>query len=107
MRPLILVAAAAALTLGACRKNDQADSGPQPDQGLTAENIVSNDVTAIDAVTADAANMAADVDYSESLDLLSNNGSDAADPATAKRAARPKPAAPAPGTSSETATNAQ
>ena len=33
------------------------------DESLTAENIVSNDVTAIDAVTGDAANMAADVDY--------------------------------------------
>ena len=32
------------------------------DENLTAENIVSNDVTAIDAVTGDAANMAADVD---------------------------------------------
>ena len=33
------------------------------DENLTAENIVSNDVTAIDAVTGDAANMAADVNY--------------------------------------------
>ena len=36
------------------------------DENLTAENIVSNDVTAIDAVTGDAANMAADVELHSS-----------------------------------------
>ena len=61
MRALILVAAAA-LSLAACKNNDQHDNTANVDENLTAENIVSNDVTAIDAVTGDAANMAADVD---------------------------------------------
>jgi hypothetical protein len=38
------------------------------DENLTAENIVSNDVTAIDAATGDAANMAADVNYLDTRD---------------------------------------
>ena len=80
MRALMLVAAAA-LALGACRNNDQTDNNQNIDENLTAENIVSNDVTAIDAVTGDAANMAADVDYSNladnSLDNMLNEGSDA------------------------------
>ena len=53
---------AAALALSACGNNDQTDNTQNVDENLTAENIVSNDVTAIDAVTGDAANMAADVD---------------------------------------------
>jgi hypothetical protein len=61
MRALILVAAAA-LSLTGCKNNDQHDNTMNVDENLTAENIVSNDVTAIDAVTGDAANMAADVD---------------------------------------------
>jgi len=60
MRVLLLLAAAAALA--SCGNNDQTDNTQNIDENLTAENIVSNDVTAIDAVTGDAANMAADVD---------------------------------------------
>ena len=62
MRALILIAGALALPLAACGNNDQTDNTANVDESLTAENIVSNDVTAIDAVTGDAANMAADVD---------------------------------------------
>ena len=58
--PLLLLAAV--LGLSACKNNDQHDNTMNVDENLTAENIVSNDVTAIDAVTGDAANMAADVD---------------------------------------------
>jgi hypothetical protein len=60
MRALILIAGAFALA--ACGNNDQSDNTQNIDENLTAENIVSNDVTAIDAVTGDAANMAADSD---------------------------------------------
>jgi len=61
MRALLLITGAA-LALAACKNNDQTDKTQNFDENLTAENIVSNDVTAIDAVTGDAANMAADVD---------------------------------------------
>jgi hypothetical protein len=103
MRALMLLAAAAALALGACGNNDQTDNSQNIDENLTAENIVSNDVTAIDAVTGDAANMAADVDYSNladnSLDNMLNEGSDAKPgakpPAKARgaKAARSEPSA--------------
>jgi hypothetical protein len=58
----LLPVIAVALALAACGNNDQTDKTQNYDENLTAENIVSNDVTAIDAVTGDAANMAADVD---------------------------------------------
>ena len=51
-----------ALSLAACGKGDQAANNQNIADSLTADSIVSNDVTAIDAVTGDAANMAADVD---------------------------------------------
>ena len=61
MRVLIIIAGAA-LALGGCNKNGQSGDLQNADDNLTASSIVSNDVTAIDAVTGDAANMAADVD---------------------------------------------
>ena len=61
MRRLILFAGAA-LVLSGCGKNSQTQDNQVAGESLTAESIVSNDVTAIDAVTGDAANMAADVD---------------------------------------------
>ena len=51
-----------ALSLAACGNKDQAANNDNVADSLTADSIVSNDVTAIDAVTGDAANMAADVD---------------------------------------------
>jgi hypothetical protein len=62
---LLILAAGTALALSACKNNDQHDNTMNIDQNLTAENIVANDVTAIDAVTGDAANMAADVNYTD------------------------------------------
>jgi hypothetical protein len=64
MRALIIIAGAA-LALGACGNNDQTDNTQNIDENLTAEDIVSNDVTAIDAVTGDAANMAADSEIND------------------------------------------
>ena len=93
----LLILAAAAVTLGACHDKGQSGQVANPDQQLAADNIMSNDVTAIDAVTADAANMAADVDYSDSLDNLSNNSGDA----------KPKTTATTKGKASDSAANAQ
>jgi len=61
MRRLILIVIAAT-GLAACGKNGAQETNQVAAENLTAESIVSNDVTAIDAVTGDAANMAADVD---------------------------------------------
>jgi hypothetical protein len=63
------------------------------DENLTAENIVSNDVTAIDAVTGDAANMAANVNYIETENLLGNeaNSVSAATKPRPNREPTPKP----------------
>ena len=84
--PLLI---AAALALSACGNRGQADQAQNADDGLTAENIVTNDVTAIDAVTGDAANMAADVDYND----FANEAADMnalAEPRPASRNYRPE-----------------
>ena len=115
MRALILIAAglSLALPLGACKNNDQTDNTQNIDESLTAENIVSNDVTAIDAVTGDAANMAAE---SQIGNLAPDNAGNAADlgnaaapgkPAAKPAAKRPRATAPAkPATTTNTASNA-
>lgn len=82
--PLLIIAA---LTLAACGKKNEADSNLAGSENLTADSIVSNDVTAIDAVTGDAANMAADVDVNYD-DVELNSGNDAPDKA---KASRPSP----------------
>ena len=102
---LTLFLALTALTLGACRDKG-ADNAINQDAGLTADNIVSNDITAIDAVTAQAANMAADVDYADALNALSNNGADSGAPG-AKPAPRPRADAPAPATNDTAPNNSQ
>ena len=81
MRASLLVAALLGLT--ACGNNDQTDNTQNVDENLSAESIVSNDVTAIDAVTGDAANMAADVDMNYG-NLDENAGNVSASP-------KPKP----------------
>jgi hypothetical protein len=90
---LLNLAAGASLALAACGNNDQSDKTTNVDENLTAENIVSNDVTAIDAVTGDAANMAADVDMN--FGNLEENAGEAATNAPGK-SARPAPKKPEP-----------
>ena len=79
------------------------------DENLTAQNIVSNDVTAIDAVTGDAANMAADVDVNDT-NFESNDAAQSASEPSKVKSATPKPALPetqnaAPEPTTETAAN--
>jgi PBP1b-binding outer membrane lipoprotein LpoB len=103
MRALILIAAAALLASG-CANNDQADNTQNVDENLTAENIISNDVTAIDAVTGQAANMAADVDMN--FGNLDENAGNSASNEAAPKAREPAPKRSSPsaeGNSSSTA----
>lgn len=102
MRVLILFAGAS-LALSACGKNQPAGNDREPAANdLSAEKIVANDVTAIDAVTADSANIAADVDYNleeNGLDNLDNldNAANSLDSKTAsKPAAKPSRKTPPP-----------
>ena len=90
MRALILIAGA--LVLAGCSKNAQTANSQNVDESLTAENIVSNDVTAIDAVTGDAANIAAESDMND-LGNISSTGA-------MNSPTRPAPKRSAPSTSS-------
>jgi hypothetical protein len=91
MRVLILIAGA--LTLAACGKSDQTDNMQSIDENFTAENIVSNDVTAIDAVTGDAANMAAESRIGDLGDVSNDSGNASAFP---KPKPKPQTVAPSP-----------
>ncbi len=94
MRALILIAGAPilAVALAACSNNDQTDNTQNIDENLTAENIVSNDVTAIDAVTGQAANMAAESDINDIGNAPADQGNSNAFP-------KPKPQTVSPSTS--------
>lgn len=113
MRVLFLTVAAAALALSGCGKHAQTESNQAGGASLSAENIVSNDVTAIDAVTGDAANMAADVDMN--YGNMETNGttpvtSSAPAPSTPRTKASAKPASTTPSATTNTtaaATNAE
>ena len=95
MRRLALtLVLALAVPLGACGKSDDKE-GTVGGPAVTAEALATNDVTAIDAVTGEAANMAADVVLDSNL-LAEANGSANASGA-ADRPRRPSgPASPAP-----------
>jgi hypothetical protein len=103
MRTLILIAGVA-LALAACRNNDAVDNTSNVSENLSAENMVSNDVTAIDAVTGDDANMAADVVYND--DGLDNGVTDLNTP-TANAEAPPPRKAPHAKTAAPTSTPAE
>ena len=91
MRAFILVTGLA-FALAACGKDDQAKSTVNVDQAVMADDLVANDVTAIDAVTGEAANMAADVDISFTNQALgsSNEGGSKSDaPKSPQRSSDP------------------
>ena len=101
MRSFILVAGAV-LFLAACGRSNEAGQVQNADESLGAESIVSNDVTAIDAATGDAANMAADVDLN--YGNLMENGAETTLNAPAKAAVPRTSRQTAP--AAETVTNA-
>lgn len=61
MRILILIAS---LALASCGGDQAANNAAVTEEGDSAQVGPVNDITAIDAATGEAANMAADVDYS-------------------------------------------
>jgi hypothetical protein len=99
MRALILIAGAA-LALAACRNNDQAGNTANIDEVLAAQNVASNDVTAIDAVTGEDSNMAADVAFQNEGDNVAAPTGNSTSPKTRPAAARPAPEATPPASNS-------
>ena len=89
MRALVLLLAIA-LPLGACGKSNEAE-GEAQGSAMTANAISSNDITAIDAVTGEAANIAADVQIDANLlaDANAGNASAPADGSRPRRSTRP------------------
>ena len=108
MRALILIAGAPilAVALAACSNNDQAGNTQNIDENLTAKNIVSNDVTAIDAVTGDAANMAAESNLEGIPEANVENSGNTAKPA-ARKPSSVKPDEATTGSAGNTAGNAE
>ena len=102
MRALILISGA--LAFAACSNNDQHDNTTNIDENLTAENIVSNDVTAIDAVTGDAANMAAESPVENLGNVSNDEGNASSFPKPKHQTVKPSAASKPP--TSPTASNA-
>ncbi|HVF83502.1 MAG TPA: hypothetical protein VM913_04960 [Sphingomicrobium sp.] len=73
MRSKFVIATAVAIGLAGCGDRQQdAGNGIASEQGFSVENSSANDLTAIDAATADAAGMAADAEANLALDDLGN-----------------------------------
>ncbi len=66
--------ALAALALASCGGNTAANNAAVAEGGDAGEVTAVNDTTAIDAATGDAANMAADVNYSFNEDATNDSG---------------------------------
>jgi len=84
----------AALALSACGGKNTADNSAVGEENAADQTIVTNDVTAIDAATGEAANMAPDVNYTLDENNL-ENGTSTSNSATAHKPTRKavKPAA--------------
>ena len=84
-----ILLAGPALVLAACGGNGQTDNTINADASLSAESFSSNDVTAIDAVTGDSANMAADVNYASELNDVGDEAGGSSGP-SADRGSAPR-----------------
>ena len=100
MRELILIGAAAA-ALSGCGGEQSAEERAAAERNVTSEVVQTNDTTAIDAATGEAANMAADVPFIPGIGNESG-GNDAAPAASGEtrrstsNAVRPRASAPEP-----------
>lgn len=72
MRALILVAAAT-LAVSACSKNEAAENTMNVDETLTTENVVANDMMAVDAANGMDANMSADANGMNAMEATDMN----------------------------------
>lgn len=86
MRSMILIGLSAA-ALSGCNDDKAAGNQAASERNVTSEVAATNDTTAIDAATGEAANMAADVDFTAALDN-ETDGNRAA-PSPSRRPARP------------------
>ena len=101
MRLLILITAAT-LGLAGCGTDEQANNTVNIDQAVLSNDLAANDVTAIDAVTGAAANMAADVEIDFTNDMLER--ASPRDNARAEAPERPRRASPRPESNSAATT---
>jgi hypothetical protein len=94
MRIPILICAV--LALGACGGKTAAGNSAATEENAAGQSVVTDDVTAIDAATGEAANMAPDVNYSFNEANLAS-GNDLSNVAAHRQSPRktPKPAAAA------------
>ena len=90
MRIPILICAMFALT--ACGGKSAAGNSAATEENAASEAVVTNDVTAIDAATGEAANMAPDVNYTFNEANLAS-GNDSSNQSTTERPARKTPKA--------------
>jgi hypothetical protein len=92
MRKLILLGAFA---LASCGGNQQANNAAVSDESGAADITAVNDTTAIDAATGEAANMAADVNYTFNEDSL-NEADNSTSPKASNRSTKKTPPAAQP-----------
>jgi hypothetical protein len=90
MRKLILLGAFA---LASCGGNQQANNAAVSDESGAADTTAVNDTTAIDAATGEAANMAADVNYTFNEDSLNEAGNSTSPKASNRSTKKTPPAA--------------
>ena len=91
MRALILLAVAG-LTLAACGDKSATEVDANASANLASEAVFSNDTTVIDAATGDAANMAADVVFT---DINADDDDSGRSSGSGRRTTAPRRSAPA------------
>ena len=101
MRIRILICAA--LSLSACGGKTAADNSAVTEENAAGQTIVTNDVTAIDAATGEAANMAPDVNYAFNAANLESENETSNGSVTHRPARKPSKPAAAESNSTESA----
>ena len=91
MRTLLLALAASSLALSGCGKKQDAGNTSVAGEQVTAQDFVTNDVTAIDAATGADANMAADVEINFVSEIArQDDGTPPSRPARSGSSGRPQ-----------------